>query len=250
MISVCMATYNGGKFIQQQVSSILRQLGKDGELIISDDGSTDNTLEIIRAFNDPRIVLLHHAQPDCVKQKKICRSCYLAANNFEYALSHAQGDIIFLADQDDIFSQDKFSKMGRILENYDYVLSNCSIIDEENNVIQRHRNNRSRQPLPKSVVFNVFCHPGMGCCMGFRKTLLNIALPFPKNLIAHDTWLHAIATRKFTSFFINEDLTLYRRHGDNVTTTFGRSSNPYWFRIYYRVVLLFQVLRRLCFYRP
>ena len=60
MISVCMATYNGERFIKEQIDSILPQLSEDDELIISDDGSTDRTLEIIASYKDKRIKVFHH----------------------------------------------------------------------------------------------------------------------------------------------------------------------------------------------
>ena len=63
MISVCMATYNGERFIKEQIDSILPQLSQDDELIISDDGSTDRTLEIIASYKDERIKVFHHLNP-------------------------------------------------------------------------------------------------------------------------------------------------------------------------------------------
>ena len=90
MISVCMASYNGAIFIKQQAVSILNQLGLEDELIISDDGSKDNTLEILASLNDSRIKIYHHSAPHGV------------VSNFENAIKHASGDYIFLSDQDDI----------------------------------------------------------------------------------------------------------------------------------------------------
>ena len=60
MVSVCMATYNGERFIKEQIDSILCQLAAEDELIISDDGSTDKTLEVIESYGDNRIKVLHH----------------------------------------------------------------------------------------------------------------------------------------------------------------------------------------------
>lgn len=83
MISVCMASYNGAIFIKQQAVSILNQLGLEDELIISDDGSKDNTLEILASLNDSRIKIYHHSAPHGV------------VSNFENAIKHASGDYIF-----------------------------------------------------------------------------------------------------------------------------------------------------------
>ena len=99
MISVCMACYNGEKFIQEQVDSIICQLGLDDELIISDDGSNDRTLDILFSYEDSRIKILHN------------RACHGFVGNFENALSHAKGDYIFLSDQDDIWKKEKVQKV-------------------------------------------------------------------------------------------------------------------------------------------
>ena len=89
-ISVCIATFNGEKFIQEQIQSILPQLGEDDEIVVSDDGSTDRTMEILELFKDKRIRLL-------VNEGK-----HGFIWNFENALRKAKGDVIFLCDQDDI----------------------------------------------------------------------------------------------------------------------------------------------------
>lgn len=84
MNSVCVATYNGEKYIEEQLRSILIQLRPDDEVIVSDDGSTDRTCAIVESLADPRIRLLHHNGHD-FKQ------------NFVHALQHAQGEYIFLS---------------------------------------------------------------------------------------------------------------------------------------------------------
>ena len=89
MISVCMATYNGEKYLREQVGSILTQLGENDELVVSDDGSTDSTIDILKSYNDPRIKIFINTGRHGVN------------SNFENALRHADGDYIFLSDQDD-----------------------------------------------------------------------------------------------------------------------------------------------------
>ena len=97
MISVCMAIYNGEKYIKEQIDSILMQLSNEDELVISDDSSNDRTLDIIAEYNDRRIKVLHHIPA-------IGNSFVKAKANFENALSVAKGDYIFLSDQDDVWS--------------------------------------------------------------------------------------------------------------------------------------------------
>src|SRR5690606_26359089 len=93
-ISVCMATYNGENHIEEQLESILKQLKDNDEVIISDDGYSDKTIELIKGFNDPRIKLFLNSFRNIIL-------------NFEFALSKATGDFIFLSDQDDIWYDNK-----------------------------------------------------------------------------------------------------------------------------------------------
>ena len=131
MISVCMATYNGERFLREQIDSILCQLAPDDELIISDDGSTDGTLDIIQSYNDKRIKLLHHKKKSEYAKIKYSRNFYYATDNFENALQAAQGDYIFLADQDDVWMKDKAKLMSSYLDKFDCVMCNNQIIDTE-----------------------------------------------------------------------------------------------------------------------
>ena len=120
-ISVCIATYNGEKYIKEQLSSILSQLEENDEVIISDDSSTDNTIQIVENFKDKRIRIF--------REQKFKSPIY----NFENAISKATGDIIFLSDQDDIWHKAKVHKIKQYLSNEDItcIVTNASIIDEE-----------------------------------------------------------------------------------------------------------------------
>ena len=93
MISVCIATYNGEKYIKEELESILPQLADDDEVIISDDGSKDQTMSIIEGLNDNRIKIFTHQ-----KLPAKFRFDY-TTHNFENALMHSKGDVIFFADQ-------------------------------------------------------------------------------------------------------------------------------------------------------
>ena len=107
MVSVCMATYNGARYLREQIDSILAQLSIDDELIISDDGSTDDTFNIIGGYDDPRIRLLRN------------RGKHGFSSNFGNALFHAKGEYVFLSDQDDVWIAGKYADVLAKLQQYD-----------------------------------------------------------------------------------------------------------------------------------
>ncbi len=112
-ISVCMATYNGAAYIKKQMDSILSQELEEGyemEVVVSDDNSTDNTIEVLESYHDDRIKIFHHAPHPRYKHYNALMS---AGKNFENAIMHASGDVIFLSDQDDVWYPHKVRTMLR-----------------------------------------------------------------------------------------------------------------------------------------
>ena len=117
MISVCIATYNGEKYIKAQLESILAQIGQDDEIIVSDDNSTDNTISEIESLNDNRIKVKKNRKTiKKESQHKVFQLMDKIRLNFENALVEAKGDYIFLADQDDIWKEDKVKSILKMLE--------------------------------------------------------------------------------------------------------------------------------------
>lgn len=119
MISVCIATYNGERFIHRQIETILPQLSADDEIIVSDDGSSDATIQVVEAFQSPQIKIVHNQG----------RHGYTA--NYEHALSYAKGDIIIFADQDDEWEPNKVKRCLEELETCDFIVSDASLIDAD-----------------------------------------------------------------------------------------------------------------------
>lgn len=241
MISVCIATYNGEKYIKKQLESILSQLADSDEVIISDDGSTDNTLRVINQLNDDRIKVYHNKK-DIIQGRS--KSFFFASANFESAIKRAKGDYIFLSDQDDIWVENKVDKMIEVLKEQDCVMavSNFSVMDE-NGVITK-KAYFCKKPFENNIIYNIVKMPFYGCCIVFKKEILEIALPFPKRLILHDNWLAFIAISVGKVIYIDEPLILYRRHLNNVSYAMGKSRNPLWYRIYYRFIFYFQYFKR------
>lgn len=190
MTSVCMATYNGARFIREQIDSILLQLGAEDELIVSDDGSTDGTLEILAeyAVADARVRVLHH-------EKKISQSPYrnfrYATENFENALCHANGDYIFLSDQDDVWLPEKVTVCMKLLESYDCIVHNYRVIDADGNLIEEAH--FRKKPVHSHFLMNVADNHFRGCCLALKAEILKYALPIPPNVIGHDYWIGCLA---------------------------------------------------------
>ena len=238
MISVCMATYNGSKFIKEQIDSILCQLSMDDELVISDDHSTDETFDIINSYNDSRIKFYFNSR------RKGC------THNFEHALMHASGDYIFLADQDDVWLPHKIETMVDFLVsgNYDLVMSNCILVDERLSIIKNPFFDESC-PMKRSILSNLYRCVCLGCCLVFTRKALNVFLPFPEKVVLHDLWIYLVAIINLKCGYCNDALMLYRRHQDTVTFAGKKNTNSLLFKIRYRLYVFPHLIWRSLKYR-
>lgn len=228
-ISVCMATYNGEKYIKEQLDSILSQIGQNDEVIISDDSSKDKTIEIIKSYYDGRIRLLEN------------QNFKSPVYNFENALKKVKGDIIVLADQDDVWKDDKIKTIKKYMQDYDLVLSDAYIIDEHGAVIQEsfYEINGSKSGFIKNIVKNSY----LGCTMAFNRKILLKALPFPKDLPMHDWWIGLIGEMYGNTYFIKDKLVMYRRHSTNASLTGEKSRNS----LLKKILLRFIIIKNLIF---
>ena len=238
MISVCMASYNGARYIKKQLDSILKQLGDNDELIISDDGSTDGTLEIIERFHDSRIKVFHHQHPTCMV--RYYRSNIYVTSNFENALKYCSGDYIFLSDQDDIWADNKVQVMMDYAKSHpdkDLFLSSICVINEDDSIKKP-----KVTPHISTFVKGIIVAKYLGSSMMLTRRLLDCVLPFPKGIVSHDAWIGAMAAFKHRMAIVDKPLLLYRRHDKNVTSK--EIYTPLYKKLGYRLVILFNVLRR------
>jgi glycosyltransferase involved in cell wall biosynthesis len=230
MISVCIPTFNGERFIVQQLDSILIQLLPDDEIIISDDSSTDRTTDIIKAYNDHRIRLIEN----CKFKSPVF--------NLENALKLAKGDYIFLSDQDDIWHKDKVKIVLGYLTKYNVVVSDCNLINEEG--IETNSSfftlNNSKAGLMHNFIKNSY----LGCCMAFDRKILKSVLPFPQHIAMHDIWIGLISELTGKPVFIPEKLVSYRRHSLNFSPTSEASKFSIWYKINYRLQFFYYAIRR------
>lgn len=232
MISVCIATYNGEKYIAQQIQSIVPQLSPQDEIIISDDESDDSTLNVVRALGLSQIRIFRHKG----------ERGYVS--NFEHALSKSKGDVIFLCDQDDIWLPHKVATCLEALKEADLVVSDAKLIDAEEHVIGESFY-ALRRPH-KGFAGNSLKFGYIGCCMCFKRKVLQAALPFPKNrrMCTHDNWLFMVASAFFKTRVLTEPLILYRRHHDNASNGFRKGHSKWNFKVAYRFYLLYMLSRR------
>lgn len=241
MISVCIPTYNGEKYIKEQIDSVIKQLSSEDEIIISDDGSTDNTIFIVKSFNDFRIKIFKH---DKLPLKRSKYRFNLTTRNMENAIRHSKGDYIIMADQDDVWLPERVSKVLPLLEMYSMVINDCKIVkDDVGNVIGESYFSliNSKKGFVRNFVNNSY----LGCCMAFRRDALKYIMPFPNRPIPHDIWIGIMSEIFGKVFFLNEQLVLYRRHGGNLSNSAELSTNSFSFKIKYRIILLCSVSLRI-----
>jgi len=208
-ISVCMAAYNGEKYISTQLRSILSQLELDDEVIVVDDASTDDTCRIVESIQDVRVRLMRH-----LSNQGVLRS-------FEDAIRQASGDILFLADQDDLWMDDKVSTVLQVFRSNpdaDIIASDAVLIDQDG-TLTGPSYYATRGKFQTGTFANVLRCSYLGCTMAFRTRILSRILPFPKGMdILHDIWIgtsNSIAGGK--TLYVDRPLVQYRRHKENAT---------------------------------
>lgn len=198
-----MATYNGAKYIQEQLQSFEDQTKKPDELIITDDCSNDNTESIIREFSKK-------ASFDVKFYRNNKRLGY--CGNFNSALMLTSGDLVFLSDQDDVWFPDKIEHMTSVAEKNPQALlfmNDTALTDAElNNVGLTIIGQMNSAGLSmKSFV--------MGCCCVVRRKMLDFCLPIPPGVKGHDNWLAWFAEELNAKIVVSNVLQYYRRHESN-----------------------------------
>lgn len=234
MISVCMATYNGERFLRRQLETILSQLADGDELVVSDDSSTDGTPAILRAF----------AAVDTRIQLFTGNTFKSPVFNFEFALSQARGDILVLADQDDVWLPHKLATVRELFARESrrpfLVVLDAEVVDDREALL--HPSVLQRLNAGPGFWKNLFDNRYLGCCMAFSRDLLDRALPFPRLIPMHDMWLGQLCERIGVTAFVPEVTMQYRKHGSSMTS-FTIRFRP-WLQIKRRFVLAWNLLCR------
>lgn len=218
-IDILLTTYNGDKYLQEQIDSILNQTYRNWKLIVRDDGSTDNTTKIIEGYRN--------LIPDRIVVLKDDLGNLGTSNNFAKLLEHSQSDYIMLADQDDIWLPRKiqltYNKMRHLVEKYGddmplLVYTDMKIADANMCVIHDSFWNRIKldpkraRSLARSLVFNVTS----GATIMINRKLRDLSLPLPADIFFHDSWLGLISTALGKNDYVPEATLLQRIHATNI----------------------------------
>ncbi|MDA7677005.1 glycosyltransferase [bacterium] len=204
-VSIALAIYNGAQYLEQQLFSILAQSQQPDELVICDDCSTDNSLNIAHSFaniNPFKTII----------KKNTCQLGY--SKNFEQAIDLCTGDLIFISDQDDFWLPHKIQIMSNVMvdnplcfiaiNNTEIV--NSTLIPSGITKIQQVRKlyGHSHGYIP-------------GCCSVIRSSFKELYVPFPHDMLAYDSWLHFIGSAFNARKVIYDTLQYYRIHHNNTS---------------------------------
>lgn len=229
-ISVAMCTYNGERFLVEQLNSLLTQTCLPTEVIICDDGSTDRTLE-----------LLEHFQKNVLFDVTIYKNktSMGTTKNFEKAMLKCKGDYIFLCDQDDFWLPNKIEALTHFLNGNpatELVFSNAELVDAtlqktgrtQWDVVRFGAAQKQQWNNGKATDIMLGGNRVTGCTVALRSGLVEVSVPFPTDIpeVIHDTWLAWVATVRQSIRFFDESLTLYRQHDAQQVGSAPRPNPP------------------------
>jgi glycosyltransferase involved in cell wall biosynthesis len=211
-VSVALASYNGARYIEEQVRSILAELGDDDEIVVVDDASTDDTVDVLRSIGDPRIRLFPRSE-----NRGYVRT-------FEEALGCTRGEYILLSDQDDVWIPGRVGRLLKELQHRLIAASNLEFLDSGDRPGWSFKASATGRWRRNLLIILSGTSGYYGCGMAMRRRALQLVTPFPPYLTeSHDLWL-AIAGNLAHSIGHVEEPTLRRRvHGDNATPDRPRS---------------------------
>ena len=234
-VDILLSVYNGEEFLQELLDSLILQTCNSWRLIINNDASTDNSLNIIKTFkeqNSNKVFLLDN-NSNINSGPALSYAKLLSASNSKY---------IMFCDQDDVWLPEKIEKMLNTMKKLEkkhssnsnlLVYSDMKICSENLKIISdsfyKHNKGLSTQTTLKNILFN---NNIAGCCMLINKNLKDFSLPMDDNIIMHDWWINLCVNISGHSQFIPEQLLLYRQHENNY---YGAPNNKNMFLKYFKI---------------
>lgn len=215
-ISIALCTYNGAKYLKSQLESIAAQTRLPDEMMVCDDGSTDETLSILKAFAATARFSVHIER----NEKNLGY-----AKNFEKAISQCTGDIIFLSDQDDVWHFEKIQRIASAFEKepgIGGVFTNAEVVNHLLHPMGFTTwemigfSKRKQTQFKTGRAFELLLRRNMvtGATLAFRTDLRKTLLPIPHGWV-HDAWIALLISGISILDIIDEPMIQYRQHGSN-----------------------------------
>lgn len=227
MVDILLATYNGELFIKEQLESLINQTYKDIRIIIRDDGSIDNTINIIESY-----ARKYSSFITVIKDDKKCGS---AESNFMEILKYAQSDYAMFCDQDDVWLPEKveltLNKMIEIESTEGdkpiLVFSTYKIVDSDLNPI--YMDEKNNQIAAYNLEFNRLLVQNYvtGCLIMMNKKLYKLLGEYEHGIMMHDWWAALVASSLGVIYHIKDITMLYRQHANNVVGAVNIKSTKY-----------------------
>ena len=226
LIDILLATWNGERYLPEQIESLLAQTFSDWRLLARDDGSTDGTMNILR-----RYAALHPERITIVEDSDAGLG---ACGNFARLMEHSNAEYVMFCDQDDVWLPEKIErclnamrKMEKELKSGKPALVHCDlrVVDRELEMIApsfwhyQKLNPVKGRFLNRLLIQNVVT----GCAAMLNRPLARLAMPIPANARMHDWWIALVASAFGKVGYLPESLVLYRQHGGNTLGAKGWS---------------------------
>ena len=212
-VDILLATYNGEKYIKEQVESILNQTYENIQIIISDDCSTDKTRQVLKEYENNEKIKIFYQENNLGYVK-----------NFDFLLKQVESNLYMLSDQDDVWKKEKVEKSVEKIESekLDLVFGDLEVVDENLNTLYKsynrymhliHKIKKYQKDYRLQYLYNCMT----GCTIISRKNWIDKVLPFPTNskYMIHDYWLGLVIALNGKVGYIEEPYILYRQHGKN-----------------------------------
>jgi glycosyltransferase involved in cell wall biosynthesis len=223
-VDILLATYNGKKYLAQQLDSILSQTHTAWRLLIRDDDSSDSTLDIIQSYTEKypsQIILIEDEEKNLG-----------AYQNFARLLQEASNNYIMFCDQDDVWLETKVADTLRAMVDNErgvtplLVHTDLEVVDAtlqrlHPSFVKKMRINVKRDRFNQLLMRNI----ATGCTMMINRPLLDLILPLPENGVIHDWWIVLVASIYGHIIYLDKATILYRQHGNN---TIGASQESGW----------------------
>lgn len=207
---IALATYNGEKYLDSFLHSLMNQVVKANQIIVIDDASSDNSVAILKSFSSllPLKIIIHDKNQG-------------HRASFEDALKEIQkikepGDLVALADQDDVWLPNKLFLLSQKIGQSDLIFGDAEVIDAKGNIVapswRRYANISTKQPFLAHIAG---INHVTGCLSLFKADLLDVVLPIPEGVSVHDRWISLIAEKRKGIQAIKEPVVQYRLHENN-----------------------------------